>query len=213
MSAALAYQEKRRFGRRESTIRGRAIVPGHVSQPFVIRNVSDGGAMLKFDADFIPSRSFRIEIDGTEFVLLCEVCHQGSYGVGVRFMRVSEGAALNRYFQIKPIEGLKLLGTEAPALEPQPALCGVRCLDLRQALSIASTEAALNEAAEDEPANDEPAESEVPIVIGHLSREPENRWKGAALAVWILVAGFAAETVATRMLADAPHPVVERVPV
>ena len=104
MSAAVLYRERRQFGRRETHIRGTAMLSGRLSRSFTIRNISDGGALLVFDHEFIPSGSFRIEVDGTDFVLMCEVRRADPDGVGVSFMRASEGAALNRHFQVRPIE-------------------------------------------------------------------------------------------------------------
>ena len=64
MSAALMYREKRQFGRRSTNIRGRAIVSGRISKSLTVRNISDGGALLQFDEDFIPQQTFRIEVEG-----------------------------------------------------------------------------------------------------------------------------------------------------
>lgn len=135
MSSALACAEHRQFGRREINIRGRATVPGAASQPFVIRNISDGGALLKFDGAFVPKRSFRIEIDDTDFVLLCEVRHSSSQGVGVRFVRTADGAALNRHFLLKPVDMQKL---GPPALEPRAvrSMLGIRVRELRAAFRL-----------------------------------------------------------------------------
>ena len=175
-------------------------MPGQLSQPFLIRNISDGGALLVFDDALIPSRSFRIEIEGTEFVLLCEVVHQGPHGVGVKFMRVSEGAALNRYFQLKPIEGLKdVAGDVAPLAEQAvPRLCSQ---ELRQALRIVTAE---------EP--DAALAAAVPVVEAALPHiegpaAPVRRWQGAALALWILGAGLAVEEMVSRATQDVPRPV------
>ena len=137
MSAALANAENRQFGRRATYIRGTATIPGQLSQCFTIRNISDGGALLTFDEEFTAPRSFRIEITGTEFVLLCEVRHQGPYGVGVSFMRPAEGAALNRHFQLRPVEGLAG-GPEAAQPLPQRSVTSVNTRELRQALQVAS---------------------------------------------------------------------------
>ena len=104
MSAGQLYRERRQFGRRETNIRGTANVAGRMSRAFTIRNISDGGALLVFDGDFIPPSSFRIEVDGTDFALMCEVRRTGPDGVGISFMRAAEGAALNRHFQQRPLD-------------------------------------------------------------------------------------------------------------
>lgn len=133
MSTAMAFAEQRRFGRREINIRGVAIAPGHLSQPFTIRNISDGGALLVFDEAHTPPRSFRIEIAGTEFVLLCEARHHSGNAVGVSFLRAAEGIALNRHFQLRTVDGLT--GGPAPVTpRAAPHVATVSGRELRQAI-------------------------------------------------------------------------------
>ena len=140
MSAALMYQEKRQFGRRETNIRGRAVARGSGGQEFSIRNISDGGALLVFDEPFVAGRTFRIEIDGTDFVLLCEVRHQDKSAVGVSFMRACEGAALNRHFQLRPVEGLDGASSmSAPAPLARPRMPIISNQALRDALRATHT--------------------------------------------------------------------------
>ena len=136
VSAGLLYRDRRQFGRRETNIRGAAIIPGRTSRPFFIRNISDGGALLVFDDGFIPPGAFRIEVDGTEFVLLCEVRRTGADGVGISFKRVSEGAALNRHFQLRPLDST---ATSAPSLprRAQSALPPTSNLEMRTTFLIA----------------------------------------------------------------------------
>lgn len=128
--------EKRQFGRRQSNIRGSALVANDQPKLFTIRDLSEGGALLVFDdPQFVPERSVRIQIDGTKMVLLGEVRHQSKTGVGVRFLRPSEGAELNRYFLTKPIDIAAVPGTELPRRPHAPSPV-VRGQDLRASLHL-----------------------------------------------------------------------------
>lgn len=128
--------EKRQFGRRRSEIRGAAIVAKEQPKPFTICDLSEGGALLAFDDPaIVPERSFRITIDGTAMVLLCEVRHRGKAGVGVRFMRPSEGIELKSHFLSKPNDVCVAASAEVPR-RAQPAAPPVRGQDLRASLQI-----------------------------------------------------------------------------
>lgn len=133
--------EKRQFGRRRSDIRGAAIVAKDQPKPFTILDLSEGGALVAFDdKTFSPERSFRILIDGTTMILLCEVRHRSKAGVGVRFMRPSEGVELNRLLHAKPVEVCAAVGAEVPRRH-HPAAPSVRGRDLRASLHIVHTAA------------------------------------------------------------------------
>ena len=134
MSAEAAYVEKRRFGRKPSNIRGRATIPGQPARSFTIWDFSEGGAQLAFDHTIAHPRSMRIEIDGTTFVLTCDVCHQGKHGVGVKFVRRAEAVASYRHFEIKPVESCKEQRVAPRALII--ASTTVRMQDLRVALRM-----------------------------------------------------------------------------
>jgi hypothetical protein len=89
----------RRFGRRSSSVNAFVLLPGNVKLPCIIENVSDGGALLRFTDGAAPTQSFRLMLEDTSFNLLCEVRHQGSRRLGVRFVRLAEGIALNHHLQ------------------------------------------------------------------------------------------------------------------
>ncbi len=89
--------DRRQFGRRESNVKAYAILPGQVSLPCIIENVSDGGALLRFTDGAAPTQSFRLMIEGTEFNILCEIRYTNRRRAGVRFVRLADGIALNRH--------------------------------------------------------------------------------------------------------------------
>lgn len=141
--------EQRQFGRRPSNINAFAVLPGQVLVPCVIVNLSDGGALLSFTDGAAPTQSFRLFVEDTEFKLLCEVRHRNGRIVGVRFVRLAEGIALNRYFlktAVEPAAGDIPL-VRAPTARPANT-ASVR--DLRRAvLGIDATTMARNAAALD----------------------------------------------------------------
>lgn len=137
----------RQFGRRSSNISAFAVLPGQVLVPCIIVNLSDGGALLSFMDGAAPTQSFRLVVEDTEFKLLCEVRHRNGRTVGVRFVRLAEGIALNRYFlktAVEPAAG-EIRVERAPTARPA-STASVR--DLRRAvLGIGATTVAKNTAA------------------------------------------------------------------
>ena len=103
MNTAINMTEHRQFGRREVVIRGRVVAPGTHAKSFTVSNLSEGGALLAFDESMRFEGTFRIELEGAAFKVLCEVRHQSVRGIGVRFLRASEGAAVHRQFLEKPL--------------------------------------------------------------------------------------------------------------
>jgi hypothetical protein len=103
MTSAPSTMDRRKFGRRESSICGEAIIARQSRKAFKMTNISAGGAHLVFEDGFVPPASFRIEVTGTKFALSCEVRHQGRHGVGVKFTRRTESDAFARHFQLMPV--------------------------------------------------------------------------------------------------------------
>lgn len=78
--------ERRQFGRRQTYVHARIHPRGRPSLPCIMRDVSEGGALLQVaHPQWLPKR-FRliIEADGTETD--CEVVHRTEDAVGVRFL-------------------------------------------------------------------------------------------------------------------------------
>lgn len=88
------YLNRRQFGRRETSRTAIATIAGSTPIACMIRNLSEGGALLDFPEGIVPDRPFRLAIDGTPFNLFCEVRHHGAYGVGVRFLNPADGKRL-----------------------------------------------------------------------------------------------------------------------
>lgn len=66
--------------------------------------LSDGGALLAFDAPIRLPAAFRLVVENTSFNLMCEIRRQTGTRAGIRFARLAEGEALNRHFQRAPAE-------------------------------------------------------------------------------------------------------------
>jgi PilZ domain len=78
--------ERRQFGRRKTSIHGLISARGRPDVPCVMRDVSDGGALLEVPhPQWCPSR-FRLVIEANGFETECEIVHRTATAVGVRFM-------------------------------------------------------------------------------------------------------------------------------
>lgn len=82
----MAHNSRRSFGRRQSCLRAVARIPGRPPEHCIVRNISEGGALLDFGYGLQPSFNFDLEIGPHQVVVGCEIRHQGQYGVGVKFI-------------------------------------------------------------------------------------------------------------------------------
>lgn len=130
VEAVMGGMEKRQFGRRESNIRGHVLVAGYQPIACTIRNISDGGALLECASQMPASRSIRLVVEGTDFNLRSEICHQGPRGFGIRFVSTAEGAAFNKHVQTTIVAP-----AAANAAVPPPALAAARVETPQQAIS------------------------------------------------------------------------------
>lgn len=89
-----ANRQRRQFGRRDIDRNASATLAGGVSVACVIRNVSEGGALIVFPGNLVPDGPFRLTVEETRDTLVCEVRHQGPDGCGVRFLNGAEGLRL-----------------------------------------------------------------------------------------------------------------------
>ncbi len=85
------YSEKRQFGRRMTNIKAWVRIPGRPSVPCVLRNISQGGAMVEFDGDVWLPFSFRLTSEDRLIDCMCEVRHNYPRRVGVEFMTHAAG--------------------------------------------------------------------------------------------------------------------------
>jgi hypothetical protein len=78
--------ERRQFGRRQSYLHATISARGRPPLPCVMRDVSDGGALLEVShPEWLPTR-FRLMIEATSFEADCEIAHRTETAVGVRFV-------------------------------------------------------------------------------------------------------------------------------
>jgi hypothetical protein len=86
MRAFAQPAERRQFGRRKTYVHGIVSARGRPSAPCIMRDVSEGGALLEvFHPRWFPSR-FRLIIQATGFETECEIVHRTDTALGVRFM-------------------------------------------------------------------------------------------------------------------------------
>lgn len=150
MSETFTPAERRQFGRRPVNANATAVLPGGVEVPCVIKDLSDGGALLHFSSGVAPVQSFVLSVDDTPHNLKCEIRHRNGPRIGVMFTILAQGIALNRELQRPPVD---LDGQNryirAAAAKPATA-CSVR--ELRRAVigdpsqATASTEPSTSQA-------------------------------------------------------------------
>lgn len=83
--AAFNTSERRGFGRREVSIAAKLSVPGRGMVPCVVRNISEGGALLVLDGQIKLPANVRLIIDDQSVDVMCEVRRNSFDGLGVRF--------------------------------------------------------------------------------------------------------------------------------
>ena len=91
-AAPAPYQgaERRQFGRRQTCLHGWVVVEGRQRLPCLVRNVSEGGALLECSAPKLMPYRFSLVIDCKGFQAWCEIRHQADQWIGVRFVRVDK---------------------------------------------------------------------------------------------------------------------------
>lgn len=77
--------ENRKHPRRKGFWRAVAFLSGRAPLNCIVRNISEGGALLEFsETPHFPNR-FKLYIEAHNTEYHCEVRHSGDYGVGVFF--------------------------------------------------------------------------------------------------------------------------------
>ncbi len=79
--------DRRAFGRRDTNVAGVVRLSNHVSHECVIRDISEGGALLEFPVPVNLSGRLRLSFDGSGQEIICEARHARSNRVGVEFAR------------------------------------------------------------------------------------------------------------------------------
>ena len=78
--------ERRQFGRRRTNVQGLISLRGRIAMGCIVRNLSQGGALLEVTRpEFLPGR-FRLLLEAASFETDCEVVRRSPNGIGVRFL-------------------------------------------------------------------------------------------------------------------------------
>lgn len=78
--------ERRQFGRRHTHTLGRIKLPGRGTLPCIVRNLSDGGALLVFEKpEWLPF-GFLLTLEGEQKTYACEIRHHYGERVGIEFV-------------------------------------------------------------------------------------------------------------------------------
>ncbi len=78
--------ERRQFGRRQVVLHGWIKAPGRPRLPCVIRDLSIGGALIEIEVPPCLPYSFILIIEAEGLARHCEVKHQTSRTLGVKFV-------------------------------------------------------------------------------------------------------------------------------
>lgn len=108
MQRGALQHEQRAFGRRESRIHAFVRVASRTPEPCVVRNFSEGGALLVFNAPFSPPDRFRLTVDAKGLDVMCEVRRRNGPEFGVQFVQ-------------EQTDIVTRLHDEIPAEVPEPA--------------------------------------------------------------------------------------------
>jgi PilZ domain len=79
--------DRRAFGRRDTNMAGVVRLSNHVTHACVIRDISEGGALLEFPAPVNLSGRLRLSFDGAGQEIICEARHARGNRIGVQFVR------------------------------------------------------------------------------------------------------------------------------
>ena len=99
--------DRRQFGRRDTAYDGIVPVPGRPMLSCIVRDLSEGGALLEFQSEdvWLPYK-FMLRMPSLGIVTHCEVRHQRYNRVGVMFVGAKPGEkALVDLSKIKPRRG------------------------------------------------------------------------------------------------------------
>ncbi len=76
--------DRRLFGRRRLTIHAWVLFGRH-REACVIRNLSEQGALIEFDATPPPANNMRLVVDFEDFDVECDVRHRSGRAIGLYF--------------------------------------------------------------------------------------------------------------------------------
>lgn len=87
-------RERRAFGRRESCIHAVLHVAGRPPLHCIVRNYSEGGALLELPEEVVTSKPVRLVVESLGFEAVCEIRHTRGSMMGIRFYTAVEIDAL-----------------------------------------------------------------------------------------------------------------------
>jgi hypothetical protein len=91
MTRDIRIPERRQFGRRRTVWHAWVKVAGRDREPCVVRNISEGGALLEFEGAVPAAGRLILIIDTLDFELPCHVRHRSQTGLGVNFDETGAG--------------------------------------------------------------------------------------------------------------------------
>jgi len=97
------YAEKRRFGRRQTYIRAWIKISGRPSVACIVRDLSEGGALIECEEETWLPYSFRVIAEDKSIDRVCEIRHQNGNRTGVEFMAQAEAYDMGSTYAIDDI--------------------------------------------------------------------------------------------------------------
>lgn len=89
------HAEKRQFGRRETHLRGWVRVAGRPPISCIVRDLSQGGALLEFMDDTWLPFGFRLTTECKQVDRYCEPRHKQGTRIGVQFVAAPDHAVVS----------------------------------------------------------------------------------------------------------------------
>lgn len=113
---ARSPREQRQFGRRRTLIHAMIVTPKGGQMSCIVRNISQGGALLEVRAPETLPINFKLIISSDRFAADCEVRHRSANGVGVLFAEVRIGRGGRDTRDAAPsLEGMRTASPVQPA--------------------------------------------------------------------------------------------------
>jgi hypothetical protein len=88
---ARSYHEQRQFGRRQTLIHAIVATPNGRRQSCIVRNVSQGGALLELSDPHKLPVHFKLVVGADRFEAKCEIRHRTANAVEVLFKSIRLG--------------------------------------------------------------------------------------------------------------------------
>jgi hypothetical protein len=152
-SSSAASVQRRQFGRRDGSRPAYATLPGGTPIACTVSNLSEGGALVEFAGASIPTRNFRLSVDGAPYTMICEIRHQAATSVGVRFVNLTDGARLMAHLYPGPVVTGTTGDSPHAMREDQASQTALNTRDLRQKVLASLAERATQPPVSSKPAH------------------------------------------------------------